>query len=225
MTSAHLDDDEWAAEPAAPAPVDERIAAAVLREADAAGTVKVAAAQLAELQQQDSATPSKIVAAEQKLASAERHHQAARDGVVRARQKVAEEADRADQAAVLAEPEAPPLQFPTLPAFVAYLADLYRREVFDSSERVWCPKWWEHPEAIARLEAMWRALEALRQDPATGISVWFRDHADVHMAQLMQPHGPFRGCTATRGHSIEPLKPLPLGDPPADWWPEEHSGP
>jgi hypothetical protein len=225
MTSAHLDDDEWAAEPTAPAPVDERIAGAVLREADAAGTVKVAAAQLAELQQQDSATPSKIVAAEQKLASAERHHQAARDGVVRARQKVAEEADRADQAAVPAEPEAPPLQFPTLPAFVAYLADLYRREVFDSSERAWCPKWWEHPEAIARLEAMWRALEALRQDPATGISVWFRDHADVHMAQLMQPHGPFRGCTATRGHSIEPLKPLPLDDPPADWWPEEHSGP
>ena len=54
------------------------------------------------------------------------------------------------------EDETPPLRFPTLPVFVTHLADLYRREVFDSSERAWCPEWWEHPEAIARLEAMWR---------------------------------------------------------------------
>lgn len=132
--------------------------------------------------------------------------------MVRARQKIAEEADRADQPAVPAE--APPLQFATLPAFVAYLGDLYRREVFDSSERVWCPKWWEHPEAIARLEVMWRALEALRQHPATGISAWSRDHADVHMARLMQPHGPFRGCTATRGHSIGTPQTAPAGRTP-----------
>lgn len=33
---------------------------------------------------------------------------------------------------------------------------------------------------------------ALRQDPTTGISVWFRDHADHHMAVLLDPDsGPF----------------------------------
>lgn len=130
--------------------------------------------------------------------------------------------DRTDEAPA---DTAPALHFPTLPAFVGYLADLYRREVFDSAERTWCPRWWDHPEAVARLEAMWRAFEALRQDPATGISIWFRDHADTHMAQLMQPHGPFRGCSAKRGHSVDPLVPLPLEEVPEGWWPEAHSGP
>src|SRR3954463_7458930 len=49
------------------------------------------------------------------------------------------------------------------------------------------PLWWRRPEAVIRLEAVWRSFEALRQAPATGISVWLRDHADVHMAQLTSP--------------------------------------
>lgn len=118
----------------------------------------------------------------------------------------------------------PPLRFATLPAFVAHFATWYRREVFDSYERTWCPQWWRHPEAVVRLEATWRAFEALRGDPATGISVWLRDHADVHMAQLLVPSGPFRGCTARDGHGTDPLPPLPLTDPPAGWWIEADSG-
>lgn len=120
--------------------------------------------------------------------------------------------------------EPPALLFPTLPAFVAHLATWYRREVFDSYERTWCPCWWRHPEAVVRLEAIWRAFEALRTDPGTGISVWLRDHADVHMAQLLAPTGPFRGCTARDGHSPDPLPPLPLVDPPDDWWTAADSG-
>ncbi|MFQ1004384.1 DUF4913 domain-containing protein [Modestobacter sp. SSW1-42] len=201
--------------------VDERIAAAVLKEADAAGAVLVAVAQLSDLQESGDATPSKIVAAEQKLASKERHHQAARDAVARARQRVAEEAHRADAPA---EPETPALQFTTLPAFVAFFTELYRRDVFDTPDRVWCPEWWQHPEALARLEAIWRSYEALRHEPGTGMSVWLLVHVDPHMSQLLAPHGPFRGCHAKRGHATSPLAPFPLAEPPADWWPEEHSG-
>ena len=61
-------------------------------------------------------------------------------------------------------------------------------------DRVWCPQWWRHAEAVARLEALWRAWEHLRQDAATGLSVWFRDHADHHMTILLDADGPFKGC-------------------------------
>jgi len=46
---------------------------------------------------------------------------------------------------------------------------------------------------LQRLEALWRAWEHLRQDPALGMSVWWRDHADPHMAALLDPDGPFAG--------------------------------
>lgn len=122
-------------------------------------------------------------------------------------------------------PPTPALHFPTLPAFVSHLATWYRREVFDSRERVWCPDWWRHPEAVVRLEAMWRTLEPARiVEHGDGISAWLRDHADVHMAQLMHPAGPFRGCTARGGHSSDPLPPLPVNDPPEDWWTRADSG-
>ncbi len=108
---------------------------------------------------------------------------------------------------------APQLFYPTLDAFVAkLLAPTYRR-VVDGRHRTWCPQWWRHAEAIARLEAMWRSWEHLRQDPATGVSVWFRDHADPHMAVLLDPDGPFKHCSPEKGH-LPRAEPLPLVDPP-----------
>lgn len=111
--------------------------------------------------------------------------------------------------------EAPPLYYATLDAFVRdLLAPTYRRPV-DGRNRCWCPQWWRHAEAIARLEALWRAWEHLRLDPATGTSVWFRDHADHHMTVLLDPDaGPFKYCGPDKGHSAR-LEPLPLEDPPA----------
>ncbi|MBA3489034.1 MAG: DUF4913 domain-containing protein, partial [Longispora sp.] len=38
----------------------------------------------------------------------------------------------------------------------------------------WCPTWWDHPEAVARLTALWRAWEALQPDPGSGMSSWWR---------------------------------------------------
>lgn len=39
---------------------------------------------------------------------------------------------------------------------------------------------------MSRIEALWRAWGHLL-DPATGMSVWFRDPADHHMRVLMDP--------------------------------------
>jgi hypothetical protein len=117
-----------------------------------------------------------------------------------------------DDAAAAGEEPAPTLFYATLEDFVReQLAPMYRRAL-DSPSRTWCPQWWKHAEAISRLEALWRAWEHLRLDPATGMSVWFRDHADHHMAVLLDSDGPFKRCSAGKGH--KPLEELPLEPAP-----------
>jgi len=106
------------------------------------------------------------------------------------------------------------LYYPDLLTFVrAYLGPMYRRSL-SGQGATWCPEWWKHAEGITRLEALWRAWEYLRLDAHTGMSVWFRDHADHHMAVLLSADGPFKGCKP-EGHG-ERLKPLPLIEPPDD---------
>jgi Domain of unknown function (DUF4913) len=114
------------------------------------------------------------------------------------------------QLADLADP--PGLYYLTLGEWVQeWLLPVYRRSV-RGHERTWCPQWWKHAEAVARLEALWRAWEHLRQDPATGLSVWFRDHADHHMTVLLDADGPFKGCDGR--HCDHPLDELPHEPPP-----------
>nr|WP_246168731.1 DUF4913 domain-containing protein [Arthrobacter luteolus] len=57
---------------------------------------------------------------------------------------------------------------------------------------------------------MWRSWEHLRQDPSTGMSAWWRDHADHHMSALMDPQGPFNAAdTASRENQETKGGPLP----------------
>lgn len=110
-------------------------------------------------------------------------------------------------------PAEPVLQFQTVDEFVRdFLCPMYRRNVGQQgrAQLRWSAKWWESAEAIMRLEALWRSWEHLRQDPALGISVWFRDHADIHMAALMSPEGPWRDSEDTARAS----DPLPYEPPP-----------
>ncbi len=87
-----------------------------------------------------------------------------------------------------------------------FVCHVYRRNVGDRPEH----RWWESPEAIIRVEAMWRSWEALRLNPATGISDWLRDHADHHMTILLHPTGPFARSTDT----AKTTEPLPCEPPP-----------
>jgi hypothetical protein len=91
---------------------------------------------------------------------------------------------------------------------VEFFADLfapsYAREVNEGAQLAWCPEWYKHPEALIRMECVWRAWEHLRLEPALGLSTWWLNHADPHMRVLMDTEGPFKKC-AYDGHK----KPTP----------------
>lgn len=120
-----------------------------------------------------------------------------------------------------AEPDLPPRAFPHLAAFVEqWFAEIGWLDV-EGNTRIWCPEWWKHSAAIVRLEAIWRAFENLRQDPALGGSTWLKDHADYHMAVLFDPNGPFKGCSISRGHDAARNRVLPVKPAPADLFHED----
>ncbi|GGJ26140.1 DUF4913 domain-containing protein [Streptomyces brasiliensis] len=88
------------------------------------------------------------------------------------------------------------------------------------SGRVWCPEWYRHAEALARLDAVWRAWEALRWDPGLGMSNWWLHHADPHVRALTDPvTGPFARCVA--GHQDH--EPLPIATPPEGLFTDQRS--
>jgi len=111
--------------------------------------------------------------------------------------------------------EPPPDLFPSVYAFVPnFLAIVYARPVGDQITGFrWCSTWWEHPEAVSRLEALWKAFETLRQDPTTGAAVWWRDFADPTMSALCSPDGPFKQCSDASHKLSEdlPTKKAPSG--------------
>ena len=75
----------------------------------------------------------------------------------------------------------------------------------------WCASWWDHAEAIYRLEALWRTWELYRLEPRLGIASWLRDYLDPQLRELTNPAGPFASCTEDR-HS--PVKALRTNQPP-----------
>ncbi|MFJ2626854.1 DUF4913 domain-containing protein [Streptomyces sp. NPDC087532] len=77
------------------------------------------------------------------------------------------------------------------------LLPVYGREI--TTGRPWCRQWQEHPEAVARLHALWLAWQQLT-DPEAGLAgpaTWHRDHLDLTMLQLRSPDGPFGACTTS----------------------------
>ncbi len=116
-------------------------------------------------------------------------------------------------------PEQVEMTFATLDDFVTrYIAQVVRRRL-SRSVAVWCPTWWLHEEAVARLSVLWRAFEHLKLDPALGLSIWWTQHADPHLAALMDPdRGPFVLCDPRDGHSERTLDPLPITPSPPELW-------
>jgi hypothetical protein len=93
------------------------------------------------------------------------------------------------------------------------LAPVYCRAT--SPTMRWCPSWWDHAEAIYRLEALWRTWELYRLEPRLGIASWLRDYLDPQLVALTSPTGPFAQCTDDR-HS--PLKALRSEYPPEGYF-------
>lgn len=104
--------------------------------------------------------------------------------------------------------------FPNVYVFVQdFLAKVHPRPVRDGLSWHWCSHWWDHPEAVSRLEALWKAFEVLRRDPGTGAATWWRDYADPTIAALSDAGGTFAKCSDT-SHAVPPDLPM---DEPAAW--------
>ncbi|MFE0762884.1 DUF4913 domain-containing protein [Streptomyces smyrnaeus] len=77
------------------------------------------------------------------------------------------------------------------------LLPVYGREITSSSP--WCQQWSEHPEAVARLHALWLAWQQYTDAEAglAGPSLWHRDHLDPALLHLRAADGPFGACTTS----------------------------
>nr|AXV46327.1 DUF4913 domain-containing protein [Arthrobacter sp.] len=114
--------------------------------------------------------------------------------------------------------DGPQLLFGTSERFLhELLLPMYIR-IIDSRNGTWCRKWFLHAEALSRVDALWRAWEHLRLDGKTGMSVWWKDHADPHMAVLLNQKGPFHACDLERHKDPDSL---PCDTAPPGWFPEE----
>ena len=90
------------------------------------------------------------------------------------------------------------VELAALSDWVNYLfLPVYGREI--STTRPWCDQWHEHPEAVARLHALWLAWQQLTDAEAglSGPSTWHRDHLDQALVHLRAPDGPFAACTTS----------------------------
>ena len=85
-----------------------------------------------------------------------------------------------------------------------YLPRVFARD--PEIESGWCPQWRDHPAAESGVDALWRAFEALQQDPGGGLASWWsnlaipimRELAIPIMRELLDERGTFAGCSATR---------------------------
>lgn len=215
---------EWAEdEPTTLAPAgDPRLRRFTDALADAGGAVRVAQAKADAYEDDEAKLEWQKVAATVEAEKAERKRQRAALDLEEARAEVAA-ADAARP--TLNEGEDAPAQtyYGSAEEFMReWLSYMYSRQVSGrGSGRVWRADWWRVPEAVSRLDALWRAWEHLRLDPATGMSVWWRDHADHHMAVLLDPEGPFRGSET----EVRVGTPLACEVPPAGLFPDEREAP
>ena len=88
-----------------------------------------------------------------------------------------------------------------------YFTVVFARPV--GGEIRWCSHWSEHPEALTRLEALWRAWETLRLDPNLGIATWLTNYLDPQLVALTSRAGTFAQCTPDRHAGTAPLPTAP----------------
>lgn len=121
----------------------------------------------------------------------------------------------------------PDLAFTHMEAWYLHqLADMIERrlEAAGTGTYTWCPTWWKHPEAIARLEALWRAWEICRAEDGEAPSRWFWQHCDPMLAVLMDAkRGPMSDCKPDEHRKYTTAKHLPKVPAPQGFWGPEHT--
>lgn len=188
------------------------------RAEDATDALEVTEAKLREEQKvadDDAAPSSRVMAAHAAVRKARRLRDRTQMQAVRAHERL----DAARAAAAEAPPPVDdaqaatpqPLVFANVNEFVVnLLLPNWRRPI---REYAWCGTWWEHAEAITRLEALWESWEWSRVQPVPAMAVWWRDFANPTMGTLCdKAAGPFARCKEPHGHEI--LQVWPSEPPP-----------
>lgn len=213
---------------------EDKLGAAEDALADAVDEIGVAETKAADYAADETKKPWQIAAAQRDVAKRTRARDRAQKNVSKAEGQAAEARSALDaaklqlQLAMLTpappESEEPTLFYGSTDEFVReYLRYAYARRI-DGSTLVWAAEWWRYDEAVIRLEALWRSWEHLRLDAATGMSVWFRDHADHHMAVLMSSSGPFAAAEIfADANKCDAGEPLPYVAPPEGMFPDERA--
>ena len=106
---------------------------------------------------------------------------------------------------------------PTTEEFIEWVeATVSGIESFNPNANMhWCPQWWQHPEAVGRLQALHRqrlACAPTEEEPYGTDSTWWVDHWDRHAAVLFAKDGPFGECRG--GHTDKQrlsIAPVPEG--------------
>ncbi len=112
----------------------------------------------------------------------------------------------------------PPL-YPNVQTWVEhYFTRMFLHRVPDNPRVRWCPQWWQHAEAIARLTILWNTWEAARWQPSAKPAWWL--DCDHHLPLLLGLDGPLRNCRTNQGdrdgrHQPEEAPVLDIAPP---WW-------
>ncbi|MGP6175485.1 DUF4913 domain-containing protein [Corynebacterium sp. A21] len=88
-----------------------------------------------------------------------------------------------------------------------FVRQMWATTLSDQDTANWSRQWYTHPEAVARLSALWRIYEVQRgRDPENFLEGFLRVHADYHMRYLMADASVFSRCSSTDTPSV----PLPV---------------
>lgn len=94
--------------------------------------------------------------------------------------------------------------------FAAELAPIIERRVGPPRGVAWCSRWFDHPEAVARLTALMEAFEDLHAKGGSWRSTWLLRHVDPHLLILFDgERGPFWRCADGHGGEVGSLPPCP----------------
>jgi hypothetical protein len=83
----------------------------------------------------------------------------------------------------------------------------------------WCRKWWLHPEAIARFEALRRAWAEAVVSDGNAMVVYF-EHLDAMLGVLCGENGPFCGCVKGEHRNDASARALGHDDPEESYFTE-----
>lgn len=120
-----------------------------------------------------------------------------------------------------AQPSAPALEFtPQFPDLESWVNGFFVLTfVRPGGDAYWCEHWWDHPEAVLRLDALWHAWEAAALGPVRGVADWPRDYLDPGISVLFSAAGPFADC---RQGAYTRQAVLPVSPAPPNWWSASH---